>query len=123
MGLREIKSAARTALHRGMSVPAYYIATPGAEPLPCTVRVHTKVAQLGDLKGTNFSYAETEEVVPKLVLWRAEIAAPANKAVVTISAEEAYRIGVVRPPDGLTVTVEVAALKPLEAAALPYPNG
>ena len=67
MGLREIKTNARRALHTAMRVPASYYATPATAPVLVNVRVHSKMVQQGDLKGTNLNYAEREEIAPKLV--------------------------------------------------------
>lgn len=112
MSLRDIKRRAREDLHNAMRVPAFYY--PGgvtsAEPVPCHVRVHTKFgAQLGDLKGTNFNYAETEANVPSLVFWVQEID-PDNNAVVMISPSEGYRINHVHPRDLWTRKAEVSDL-------------
>ena len=106
-----------------MRVPAFYYATDDGLPQGCSVRVHTKFnAQLGDLKGTNFSYAETEAQIPKLIFWRAEID-PDNMAVVMISADEGYRVNHVHEPDGATRTAEVSILTAEERAAFQYPAG
>ena len=111
-----------------MRVRALYIA-PNGDTEPCWVRVHTKFAQLGDQKGTSLNSAETEETVPALIFWREELV-PKNTAVVTISEihsgtgeREAYQIGVVLPPDGLTITARVAELSPAKAATYPVYTG
>jgi hypothetical protein len=122
MGLREIKAQARRDLHEAMQVPAYYYATVLAAPVPVNVRVHTKFnQQLGDLKGTSFSYAETEAQLPRLVFWRAEVD-PDNNALIMIGPEEGYRINHVHEPDGPTRTAEVSFLDAAERAALSYPG-
>lgn len=118
MSLRAIKERARRDLHNAMRVPAFYY--PGgvtsADPVPCHVRVHTKFgAQMGDLKGTNFNFAETEANVPALVFWVAEID-PDNNAVVMISAEEGYRINHVLPRDLWTRKAEVSELDATDRA-------
>lgn len=123
VSLREIKAQARRDLHEAMQVPAYYYATDDGPPQQCSVRVHTKFdAKLGDLKGTSFSYAETQAQVPKLIFWLAEID-PSNMAVVMISAAEGYRVDNVHPRDGATCTAEVSILTAEERAAFQYPAG
>lgn len=120
MSLRAIKAKARTDLHEAMKVAAYYLAARGSDPLPISVRVHTSFRALGDLKGTSFSYAETEAAVPRLIFWLSQCD-PQNKALITISADEGYRVDHTLPPDGLTITAEVVRLAPNEMVGLPYP--
>ena len=120
MSLRAIKAKARTDLHEAMKVRAYYLSSRGADPLPVWVRVHTSFKALGDLKGTSFSYAETEAEVPALVCWRSEVE-PINKSLVTISADEGYLVDHSMPADGLTITVKVARLTATQMIGLPYP--
>jgi len=122
MGLREIKAKARAQLHDAMSVPAYFMAARGSDPVPCSVRVHTKFGALGDLKGTSFSYAETREEIPKLLFWRSQVEPTGRNNLVTISADEGYRLDTVDPPDGLTVKAAVVRLSPTEMIGLPYPG-
>lgn len=108
-----------------MRVPAFYYADgeADADPVPCHVRVHTKFgAQLGDLKGTNFNFAETEAQIQKLLFWIDELD-PDDGAVVMISAIEGYRINHAHPRDGATRTVEVAELDEADLALYEYPAG
>ena len=122
MGLREIKTNARQALHAAMRVPASFYATPIAAPVLIHVRVHTKMTEQGDLKGTNLNYAEREEVAPKLVFDRSEVALPPRNGMVIISAEEGYRIGQAEPPDGITITAEVSRLSSADLAGKTLPG-
>ncbi len=130
MGLREIKAKARADLHQQMRVRALYV-PPGVDPEPvhCFVRVHTKFVQLGDQKGTSLNAAETEETAPRLLFWTSEVPEPKRAGYVTISAAdtghgepEAYRLGVVLPPDGLTITVRVAELNAGQMTGLLFPE-
>jgi len=126
MGLREIKAKARADLHQQMGVRALYVPPEGTgEPIPCSVRVHTKFAQLGDQKGTNLNSAESEESIPRLVFWRDQVPQPERKGYVTISPTdtgtgkpEAYRIGVVLPPDNHTITARVAEMNDSQMTGL-----
>lgn len=120
--LREIKTAARRALHQAMRVPASYYETPIATPRLIHVRVHTKWTQHGDLKGTNLNYAEAEEVAPTLIFDRSEVENPPAGGFVIISAEEGYRIGQTKPKDGITITAEVARLRAAEIAGKTLPE-
>jgi hypothetical protein len=121
MGLRDIKAKARADLHQAMRVGAFYYTDANATPIPCNVRVHTKFAALGDQKGTSFSYAETREMVPRLIFWKSEID-PDNRGMVMIAADEGYLIDHVDPPDGLTVTAQVSNLDAATRALLSYPG-
>jgi len=130
MGLREIKAKARADLHREMRVRALYV-PPGLdpEPIPCYVRVHTKFTQLGDQKGTSLNSAETEEKVPVLIFWGTEVPEPKRAGYVTISEAdtgtgrpEAYRLGVILPPDGATITARVAEMSESQMTGLLFPE-
>lgn len=122
MGLREIKAQARRDLHQAMQVPAAYYVAAGAAPELISVRVHSKATQQGDLKGTNLNYAEREEVEPKLVFDRAEVANPPRNGLVIISATEGYRIGQTEPPDGMTVKAAVSRLEAPEMVGKTLPD-
>lgn len=122
MSLRAIKEAARADLHEAMRVPAFYFSAVGAAHQECTVRVHTQLQKTGDLAGTNFNYAETQEAIPKLVFWRDEGVVPLRGGMVMISAEEGYKVDHTEPVDGQTVTVHVIRLSAADRALLTYPG-
>ena len=129
MGLREIKDAARRSLHQAMQVPAYYIEDIDlpSDPVPCTVRVHTKQAPLGEVKGTSFDYAERHENLPRIIFLIDEVPAPRNLSAVTITdpatgVQEAYRVDNREPPDGITVSAMVTQMTAAEYAGLPFPE-
>lgn len=94
----------------------------------CTVRIHEKWTQHGDLKGTNFHYAETEEVTPKLILWASEWAQfvadgmPFRNLIFSIEPGLAYQVDSDLPADDQTITLNVFRLDPRKAASLPYPE-
>lgn len=122
MGLREIKTKARRALHTAMQVPASFYETPVATPRLIHVRVHSKWIEQGDLKGTNLNYAETEDLAPRIVFDRAEVANPARNSLVVISAEEGYRVGQTEPVDGITITAEAARMTAAELSGKTLPE-
>jgi hypothetical protein len=107
---RDIKRRARTDVQRHLCVRALYLASIDAVPVPCFVRVHTKFQALGDMKGTNFNYAEYEDITPRIILWREEIPQPVRNAIISVEAGEAYYLDNVLPPDDLTITATVAKL-------------
>jgi hypothetical protein len=127
MGLREIKAAARAALHEQMKVPAYYYAAGAGDPVSCYIRVHTKLNQMqGDLKGTSFSYAETEQHVPKLLFWVTELSDAgitlARGDVLMVSASEGYKLDHSLEPDIHSIYWKVGSLTASQRAAFSYPG-
>lgn len=132
MTLRDIKAAARAALHTEMKVQALYLVknplyvTPVVDPdipeyieTPVGVRVHDSFKALGDMKGTNFHFAEAMESMPRIVFWREEFSAIERGAIISVEAGEAYKIDSVEPPDGLTITAPCTRLSAAQAAGLP----
>ncbi len=120
-GFRAIREEARAALHEGLSVPALYIESTGAEPEYIHVRVHTTWGQVGDVKGTSYAYAELQDTKPKLIFLVAEVPEPYNGAIISIAPGEAYRIDNVLPPENITVAAEVHRVSASTAAGLPVP--
>lgn len=135
--LREIKARARADLHEAMQVAALYLVenpayvTPVIDPdIPryleteVSVRVHYDFGALGDMKGTNFHYAEREEIKPQVFFLFAEMPNPQRNAIVSVSADEAWRIDHVLPRDGITVKTEAtrATAAQMIAGDFPYPG-
>lgn len=116
---------ARRKLHDNMSVPALYFVPPYDPVLtlvtPVTVRVHDHMQALGDLKGTNFNYAEVEDDSPKIVFLREEIV-PKRGMMISVSPGVAYNIDTVKPPNGITVTANVSRVTEKEATGFPVPE-
>lgn len=106
---------ARAALHDFMGRPAMLYLDPAIEPpSPITVRHHEKSALVGDLKGTNLSYAENHDDEETVVFWCDQLiplvgagASPPRGALVVFSATEGYWVDNTRPRYGQTVTAEV----------------
>lgn len=128
--LRDLKRQARKDLHQHMQIPALYLvpapagsSSPYEAPLFVTVRLHLKFDAIGDMKGTNFHYAERHEPTPKIIFMRSEVNKPVRNAVIVIEAGEAYRVDNVLPPDDITVAAEVLRLSAAEASGLPVPDG
>lgn len=148
---------ARAILHKRMSVPAYAFYVPptlvaeqlvsGGGSFPdisgwippetpsqnqffagCTVRVHEKWMQQGDLKGTNFHYAEHEEVSPKLIIWASEWSQfiearmPFRNLIISIEEGLAFEVDSTQPADDQTITLNANRIEPRKAADLPYPG-
>lgn len=94
-----------------MGIPAnYYLPSfdPDTdEPQLVSVRRHMKVAMVGDVKGTNFNYAERPEEGTYLIFDREEVAAPVRNALVFLAIGETYFIDHLEPPDGMTIKCRV----------------
>lgn len=122
MSWRTIKREARKQLHEHMKVSALYI-PPGGSPQPVFVRIHTQMdVQLGDMAGTNFNYAERQEITPRILFMRDQVSMPLRNAVVSVAPGEAYRIDNVRPPDDISIIAEVSRMLVAETAGLPVPD-
>lgn len=116
---RDIKSAARQALHGIMEVPAYYI-TDRDDPdtfLEVTVRPHTKFKPLGNLSGTDS--AEIEAITPRIIFMRDQVPMPEVNAIVSIAPGEAYYVDAAKEPDGISITATVVPMTLEETVGLP----
>lgn len=112
MGLADIKAKARQSLHDFMARPASYYNDGVLLPTPITARRHDAPKVVGDLAGTNLSYAEVHERPTTVVLLRSELDGVSidRGDFVIFEATEGWYIETVMPPDGLTITVEVTPM-------------
>lgn len=94
-----------------------------------SIRVHEKWMQQGDLKGTNFHYAEVEEVSPKIIIWASEWSHFLAEGygfrglIFSVEPELAFEVDSARPRDDQTITLNVFRLDPKRAAGFPVPEG
>jgi hypothetical protein len=101
----------RKILHRKMGDPAVYFqwsdtdGLSGTEPTHCRVRIHENFNELGDQKGTNFSYAEVADNSPRAIFMLEEVD-PKRRFLVR-TAEQVYEIDTVDPVDDITVTAYI----------------
>lgn len=126
MAFRDIKRQARRDLHNTLKVAALYFRDDEDGNLLDTpelvyVRVHTKREKAGDMAGTNLSYAEVQEISPRIIFMVDEVAAPVRNAIVSIAAGEAYRIDNTLPADDITVTAEATRMPLAQTIGLPVP--
>lgn len=124
---RDHKRRARRQLHQRMNVPALYLMQDGVtDPIPVTVRLHTKWDALGDQKGTSLSSAEYESMIPKAIIMLDQIpftvADITRKHVISVEIGEAYRIDHSEEPDDISVTVHIVRLSPAQTVGLPVPD-
>ncbi|TPI86358.1 hypothetical protein [Mesorhizobium sp. B2-8-9] len=119
---RDIKRQARRDLHDRAKVPALYIESTGADPVPVTVRIFDKFQALGDIKGTNQQYAEFDDNMPRIIFMRADLPSPKRGAIFSIEPGEAYRLDSAMATDDLTITWHVVKLDAEDADGLPVPE-
>lgn len=121
MGWRDLRQRARRTLHEVFKVPALYY-PPNGDPFTAVfVRVHEKTALVGDLAGTNFSYAERVEPLPKIVFVD-EPFKPARDGVVMVSATEGYRLDHRDPKDDISYTSPAVRLTDEELLDFEHPG-
>lgn len=104
---REIKRTARLSLHSNMAEPALYLATPSSDPVSCTVRLHLKFDELGELLRGGF--AERQEITPRIVFLASQVR-PVRGGVVVTKDMGAWRVDNDLPPDDITITAEVVSM-------------
>ena len=126
MTMAEIKATSRQALHEFMARPVSFYETE-ATPSPTTItgRAHAAPKVVGDLAGTNLSYAEVHERPTTVVLLRSELTALTltRGSLIIFEATEGWFVETVKPPDGLTVTVEVSPLSSTSLDGKELPDG
>lgn len=121
MSISDIQNNARQALHAHMARPASLYGADGNLVGLVTVRKIVKPKNVGDLAGTNLSYAEFSEAPTKLIFLVSEHS-PARHEKVVLSATEGYFIDTVDPVDGLTQTVAVSEMSATELAGKTLPG-
>ena len=104
---RETKRQARRQLHEHLSEPALYLTDTSAEPQSCTVRLHLKFDELGELLRGGF--AERQEIAPRIVFLSEQVQ-PARNGIVITQDMGAWRVDNDLPPDDITITAEVVRL-------------
>lgn len=133
---RSLIREAREQLHEYMSVPALYLAQwpvpvidpddpdPPAiiAPQEITVRIHDKYLLIGDLKGTNFHYAERYDYAPRVIFMRSEIDRPQKPHIISVAPGIAYRVDAVEPPDDITVAATMIRVSVADTVGMPVPD-
>ena len=104
---REMKRQARRQLHEHLSEPALYLADTSADPVSCTVRLHLKFDEVGELLRGGF--ADRQELTPR-ILFLGEQVQPVRNGVVITQDMGAWRVDNDLPPDDITITAEVVRL-------------
>jgi hypothetical protein len=114
---RNHKRKGRADIHRAFALPAVYLTHTAGVPVPCNVRVHSKVAA----NQTDFAWPNTAgylEIDPYIIFDGAEIPKPLKNAYVFASESEIYRLGVAEPYREQFAKVDVNRLTADECTAL-----
>ena len=129
----DAKKAARQVVHDTFALPCIFYATSASTPTvdddTLTVRIHDKDKRVGDLAGTNLSYAETVERPTRAIFQTVDldgrdIARGSMLVMLNYMGDIAgYFVDVVHPPDGLTLTCEVTPLSVSELSGRLLPDG
>lgn len=111
-----------------MSRPASFYETEGSlAPVTLDVRCHYAGKRIGDLAGTNLSYAEQLEHPTELILWNDDLPAAGvtldRGNLVIFSTTEGFYVDVAHPKDGHTQKVEVSPLDATDLAGKALPDG
>lgn len=90
------------------------------------MRIHDSQKPIGESTGVNLHGAEIVEAVPKAIFLISNLEEQGvtllRKAVISLSADEAYMLDVVMPHDHETVSCEIHRLNAEERAGLPVPE-
>ena len=105
-----------------MARTALYFTDPAA-PNPRTVRVLVtdRFQALGDLKGTNFNYAEIEAISPKAIFMLSEVT-PDRGYIISLEPGVAYRIDHTHEPDDITQKADIIKLAADKTVGFPVPG-
>lgn len=125
---QDIKAAAREQLHEHMSrAVALYTDADVLVPVSLTARYHDESKKVGDLAGTNLSYAEQMERPAQIVFWNAQLSTAGvsldRGMFVIFSTTEGYHLELIHPADGKTTKADVTPMRPSELSGKEAPDG
>lgn len=128
MSIEELKARSRLTLHRKMSRSAsFYQDSDALAPETIDVRIHYAGKRVGDLAGTNLSYAEHLEHPTELIFWNDDLATAGvtldRGNFLIFGAEEGFYVDVAHPKDGHTQKVEVSPLPQDDLDGKTLPDG
>ncbi len=113
MSITDIQNRSRLALHHTLKRSVSVYNKSGVLVGPSYARRKTDTKAVGDLAGTNLSYAEVQEPVTSLIFLMSEHKPERGQSIV-FSATEGYYLDTLDPVDGLTQTVQVSRMSETE---------
>lgn len=118
MTFREIKrQLLRKPLHQRLAEPVWYLPTPTDTPVACTVRLHLKFDDIGQLAALQSGFADRQELTPRIVFMNDQVEPKRNGYVVTKDMG-VYQVNNDLAPDDITTTAEVATVSDAKVATL-----
>lgn len=129
MSLQALKARSRLAVHQKMSRPAsFYVAGWRTDPVTLNVRLHYTNERVGDLAGTNLSYAEKLEQPTSLIFWLQELVdaglgLPSRGNVVLFSETEFFHVDVCGERDQHLMKAEVTPMRREDVTGKFLPDG
>lgn len=102
-------------------VALYFVDPAAANPNPIQVCITDRFLQVGDLKGTNFNYAEIETDSPTIEFLREQVD-PQPNAFISVKPGLAYQIDTLMPTEGITITARVLRLPTSKLRNFPVPD-
>lgn len=129
--LTEIKNKARLHLHERAKVQALYVQQGAAFGVEITCRVHSKTEAVGlssDMSAYKGEMPTRQSDITRIVFLRSEMVETGidlrKNDIITLSADEAYKLDNAEPTDGITVTWLVSRLTPkqIQNENLPLPG-
>lgn len=112
-----------------MALPSVFyesaLASPSVPEDVVTVRVHDVPKLVGDLAGTNLSYAEVHDRPATAVFWNEQMAGRnlTRGAMFILQDGRGFHVEDTHPPDGLTTTVDITPLGAAELSGKLLPDG
>lgn len=124
-GYHAIKAGSRKRLHGHMARPSMLQGGALDSPILASSRYHSEGKPVGDLAGTNLSYAEQMERPAQVVFLDEEIAAAdlSRGMVIIYTATEGYFLDLIHPSDGYTTNCDVTPLSETELSGKTLPDG
>ncbi len=123
MSIRDLKNKSRLALHDRLGFRAIYVDLDTRAETPCTIRVHEYNGSSGDMAGFDYAPAERFFEAPQVVILK-DALVPTRAGVFSVAADEAYSVETVKPPHGITITINVTRMSQseIDTAVLPVPE-
>lgn len=127
MSIEDIRQKARLSLHQALGRQASFYEVGATEPATIKVRWAGDAENVGDLAGTNLSYAETRETPLRITFWRAELGDAgvtlSRGAQVILATDEGYYVDTLDPRHGQTITAHVTPLPQSALNGKELPDG